>query len=154
MNERRASSPASATQWRRVLCAGAIVCGLVALPCIVDTALGKAQVGMHVVEAASGESDADVPAWFSEELFSLQGYSDVRMSARAEVVGFTMQEQPVGAFARLAELMEQKGWVFLKSGVAGSGSFLKDSGSCRWAWISCFDMSDTTSVVVQCMRAS
>ncbi len=140
----------SAAQRYRALVAIAIVAGLVALPCAVDAAVTKVQASAHLAEALGGGSEADVPAWFSEELFGLQGYSDVRTVGEGAVVGFSAQGNAVDVFAQLAEAMVRKGWVLAESGISGSGAFVKSEGRCRWAWLSCADISGSTSVVVQC----
>lgn len=161
----RATSPARApgcgersSHCQRVLRASAIVVAIVVMACVVDGALSAIESVSAVADRASliGEGaspameDSEVPAWFAEELFSVQGYSDVRVASGGAVVGFSANAGSADEFAALATLMEQKGWTLMESGVESGGSFLKDDGLCTWAWVSCVDVAGETSVVVQC----
>ena len=94
----------------------------------------------------------EAPPWFADELFALDEYSNVAVAAGGTVVGFEADGAATHAYAHIAEKMRERGWTEVGSGLAGNGAFVKDGGSCSWAWVSCTDVSGTTSVVVQCVH--
>ena len=96
----------------------------------------------------------EAPPWFADELFALDEYSNVAVAAGGTVVGFEADGAATHAYAHIAEKMRERGWTEVGSGLAGNGAFGKDGGSCSWAWVSCTDVSGTTSVVVQCVHDS
>lgn len=143
---------------QRVLRASAIIVAIVVGVCVVDGVLLAVEGASAAAERASLLNEevlsladgSEVPAWFAEELFSVQGCSDVRVAAGGAVVGFSATASAADEFTALAALMEQKGWTLMESGIESGASFLKDDGLCTWAWISCADIAGKTSVVVQC----
>lgn len=142
-----AKSRSAARQWRRVLRASILIVVAVVAVCAIDGVLSCSRTAAPI---AGGSA---VPSWFEDELFSVQGYSDVRVALDGAVVGFSTTLEPSEEFAAIESLMEQKGWRLMESGVLGSGSFLKEKGACTWAWVSCVDVAGATSVVVQCAKA-
>lgn len=136
-----------ARQRCRALRASAVIVAAVIAICAIDGVLSCSRVSAPIA------GDSAVPSWFEDELFPVQGYSSVRVALDGAVVGFSTTLEPSEEFAAIKSLMEQKGWKFMESGVAASGSFLKEKGTCTWAWVSCADVSGVTSVVVQCAKA-
>lgn len=119
----------------------------IVLACALDMPLGMVQGILQVDQAVGDES---LPVWFGEELFSLDGFEGVRVASGGAVVGFEMDGSAAQSFEAITELMEEKGWRCLQSGLEGSASFVKEAGLCRWAWVSCVEVAGSTSVVVQC----
>lgn len=91
-------------------------------------------------------------AWerFSSEALDLSRYSEVRIHSEGSVVGFTTPLRAEDAFRDMAGCLERGGWTAVPSGVATEGTFIKSSGEYTWLYISCIQMGDSTSVVVQC----
>ncbi len=50
-------------------------------------------------------------------------------------------------------LLGDRGWTAVPSGDGTGGSFVKEAGRYRWAYVSCVKAGDTTCVVVQCAAA-
>lgn len=99
----------------------------------------------RAVAAASG---TELPDGFEEEVVSTSGASDVRSDEEARVAGFLLAGDAGTVFAELSDDMQQRGWAAVESGRAGCGSFVKDEGRYRWAFVSCTPVGDETAVVV------
>ncbi len=91
----------------------------------------------------------ELPASFTSEVLSLRNCSDLYGSPQAGVVGFTVEGSADRAFKRVSSELVSGGWHAIKSGTSTCGSFVKDRGLYRWAFVSCVEMNGTTSVVVQ-----
>ena len=68
-------------------------------------------------------------------------------------MGFEVEEEPLQAFDEMAGLLGDRGWTAVPSGDGTGGSFVKEAGRYRWAYVSCAKAGDTTCVVVQCAAA-
>lgn len=153
-----------ATQGKRLRCALAALAAALALALSVDVVLdlGEPGVASEVGRAAladmvsggsaSAESETPVeaPDRFEDEVVSLVGRGDVHVGARGRVVGFCCDKSPEAAFLEVAGILEGRGWTAVESGLAASGSFVKEEGAYTWAFVSCVQSGSATSVVVQC----
>ena len=101
------------------------------------------------VDGADGLS-AEVAETFEAELFALDGFADVRAMPDGRVVGFTADADAASACRSVADRLVAAGWTEVGSGVAQAGSFVKEEGDLRWAFVSCTGFGDSSSVVVQC----
>ena len=106
----------------------------------------------HVITAEAGETAGlpALPAGFEDEVLCVAGFEDVRVSPEGSVVGFTARGTPSDVFKQVEALMRERGWAVVPAGDGVSGTFLKETGSYRWASVGCVRVADTTSVVVQC----
>ena len=150
-------------QSRRAVCAAGIVCAVVFAPKIVDCAVGAESVsasdGAETAPLSAGLSDVGMTqsgapelVRFEDELFSLEGFEDVRAAEEGTLVGFVISRPGDRAFAMVRDLLEVEGWVCVESGSETSASFVKQKGVYRWAFVSCTEVAGSTSVVVQCAR--
>lgn len=98
-------------------------------------------------------ADATLPDGFVEELFSVEGFEDVRVSEGGDVVGFLSHDAAGEAFDALKGRLEENGWTFVESGIANAASFAKPGGAYQACFLSCTEVAGTTAVVVQCPRA-
>lgn len=110
---------------------------------IVDV-LGRSSLERQVDEASQVSSS------FSEEVLSVEGRADVRVGAEGSVVGFTTLSSPEVAFEEMQASLGGRGWIFVPSGNATQGSFVKDCGEITWVYVTCVGVGKTTSVVMQC----
>jgi hypothetical protein len=154
---KKRKSGVRSAQRRRFFAAWAIIAALVCISCLIDVCLSSAEVSaaskvVGVVNDSTTESwEASPPEWFLQELFSLDGYTDFMVFDEGAIVGFSATEASEQVFTILKDEMTNKGWSFSDGGVAACGTFTKQKGKCRWAWVSCSDISGSTSVVVQCV---
>lgn len=105
--------------------------------------------------AASGTSSSgasSLPEGFSDEVLTVEQYSDVRVGAEGSVVGFSLQAEPAEAFDVLERSLVERGWTVVPSGSGSNGSFVKEEGQFNWLHIACVQVGATTSVVVQCVK--
>ncbi|HIW76881.1 MULTISPECIES: hypothetical protein [Gordonibacter] len=136
----------------------AVVLGVllvIALVLHVVGALGAPSVlaeASHVIATEVGETYGSpaLPAGFEDEVLCAASFEDVRVSPEGSVVGFTARGTPAEAFKQVEGLMRDHGWTVVPGGDGASGSFLKEVGQYRWAFVGCVRVGDTTSVVVQC----
>lgn len=82
-----------------------------------------------------------------------EGRAGLRVGAGGSVVGFEAEKGPEQAFDEVRRLLDERGWTAVPSGGRAGGSFVKEAGRYRWAYVSCVKAGDTTSVVVQCAAA-
>lgn len=98
--------------------------------------------------------EGGIPEGFAEEVIPLEGYTDVRVGAAGAVVGFTTAAAPQEAFEAISQTMIARGWTVVSSGSNAVGSFVKAAGFRTWACVTCVQVGDSTSVVVQCAKGS
>ena len=154
---KKGKSGVRSAQRRRFFAAWAIIATFVCISCVIDVCLSSVEVSaaskvVDVVNDSTAERwEGNPPEWFLQELFSLDGYGDIMVFDEGAIVGFSAIETSEQVFTSVKDEMVNKGWSFSDSGVAACGTFTKQEGNCRWAWISCSDISGSTSVVVQCV---
>lgn len=94
-------------------------------------------------------SSREAPAWFEEEVFSLEDEEEVMADESWSVVGFTREGSAAEVATEVACQLRQHGWTMVESGVAGSATGVKEGGRCQWLWLSCTAVGEEVSVVVQ-----
>ena len=114
-------------------------------------ALGDEEAWMEVVSGR--QAGAAAPTWFSEELFFPEGAIESFASEEGSVLGFVYPGSAASRAQAIAEALVERGWLGVPSGVEGCATFVKGGGLCRWAMVSCTDVSGRASVVVQVGRA-
>lgn len=115
----------------------------------VDARLADGASGVSLAGEAVGREA--VPPWFEQELFSLDGVGDIRVSGAGDVVGFVVSSDGEEPLNRFRSALQQDGWVESRTGVEGCSVFVKEEGACRWAMVSCVPVGNATSVVVRCV---
>ena len=92
----------------------------------------------------------DVPEWFESEIGILPGARDVRASG--PVVGYVVEVGCEKALEDVEALMEMRGWTCVPMGDVNGATFLKESGPCTWAFVTCTQAGSATSVVTRYLR--
>lgn len=114
--------------------------------------VGSPRVSDQVLSSLASRDEASgaildrLPPSFEERLFELPEHSDLRVDESAGVVGFAMEGGRDDALALIADLMGASGWACFDAGVPGAASFVRES---EVAFVSCVDVGDATTVVVQ-----
>ena len=117
-----------------------------------EAALAAAEYSTGVAVEAVAHSTPNEPALppgFADEVAQTAGWDEVRVDERGRIVGFCVFGTADAAFARLADGLVGNGWSRIESGSATCGSFSKSDGIYRWIFVSCVQVGDSTSVVVQ-----
>lgn len=103
-------------------------------------------------EALTSETAAQaakLPEDFEAEFFSVASCADLQVSPEAQLVGFSSEQSAVASCANLSARMQEAGWTAVASGSEVTASFVKKEGRYRWALLSCVDVANSTSVVLQ-----
>ena len=103
---------------------------------------------LAALEDAATSGD-EVPESFQEEAFSLEGFTELRCDLDSGVIGFTAQGEAEEVFEEIEAALEEGGWTFVESGLEACGTFAKTSGDYQWLFVSCAQVGDSTSVVMQ-----
>ncbi len=93
----------------------------------------------------------EIPESFTRECLDLSGRRDITVAGDGALVGFIEDGRADEVFDAVASQLDLKGWALLESGSETQATFIKEDGSCRWLYVSCVQVSDKTSVVVQCV---
>lgn len=152
---------------RRLFRALAIVVALVLACCVVDAVLrlsqpsamgdalgiwaGVADSSSHAT-AATELVQTELPEGFESEVLDLSQAEGLRVAAEGTVVGFSLQGDASDAFAQLSEQLQARGWSAVESGRPDCGSFVKDDGVYTWLFVSCTQVGDGVSAVLQCPK--
>ena len=105
------------------------------------------------VEERLANSIGAVPEAFEREIGLLPNARDVRVSDDGQVVGYVVEGAERVVAADVEALLLGKGWAALPlEGVSGA-TFVKNSGSLRWALATCTQVSSAVSVVTRCLEA-
>lgn len=126
--------------------------------------LSYEQVLSQVVQGDIGAADvleragfvsiakAEVPAWFAEELLPVEMLEQGAATQDWSVVRFEDARAPAAALDGIAAVLTEKGWSGYESSAAGTATFVKEGGACRWAMVSCMEVGGVTSVVMTLQR--
>lgn len=95
---------------------------------------------------------AEVPVWFAEELLPVEMLEQGAATQDWSVVRFEDARAPAAAFDGIAAVLTEKGWSGYESSAAGTATFVKEGGACRWAMVSCMEVGGVTSVVMTLQR--
>ena len=167
----------AAGQKRRLLHAMAIV-GLLAAACGVATAvplLGRDSVyadfsirmlgGGATAETAGDETGSKLwnlmdvisdgapavkmlPDGFEDELFSSDGWREVRTAGNGTVVGLVKDGDAAEAVAQARQSMEDNGWTVAEGSAPERVTLVKETGAHRWAFVSGTNVAQSASVVI------
>lgn len=95
---------------------------------------------------------AEVPVWFAEELLPVEMLEQGAATQDWSVVRFEDARAPAAALDGIAAVLTEKGWSGYESSAAGTATFVKEGGACRWAMVSCMEVGGVTSVVMTLQR--
>lgn len=163
------------TGWvKRLVAAGVVVALLVAIPPSTKMVQEWDQFGIAreaprmIAKSFAGEESVEEAlqrylspsaqagaGWseFESELFPIVNRRALYATSDANLISFQMSESPRDAFGLLAACLEQNGWLGLTGSDQTMGTFVKESGVFRWAYVSCGCISGETVAVLQVERA-
>ena len=98
-------------------------------------------------ELADIGSSGAVSAEFEREIGLLPGAHDVLISG--SVVGYLIEGESAQVEQELQVHMAARGWTSVPLGELEGATFVKPSGDCTWALVTCTQVGDVTSVVVR-----
>lgn len=101
---------------------------------------------------AASSGDAQLSG-FEREVLPLAGRDGVRAAEEGTLVGFSSATGAEATFADVSAALAERGWTAVSSGSACAGSFVKADGSFRWAFVTCAQVGEGSSVVVRCAPA-
>lgn len=155
-------SESTRAPYQRLVKAWGIIFLVVFLVCLVppkgeldvlDEAPDPLVTGVSLSGVLSGEKSfeggAILPEGFEREVIPLTGFMEVRVSESKGVVGFYSDDRTDSVLRHCTTLLQERGWIEVKSGQAEFTSFLKNEGRYSWLYLSCFSISGGTSVVIQ-----
>ncbi len=91
----------------------------------------------------------ELPTWFEEELFSPSGAQEALMDTSSSVMGFSLLQDASEVWALICDDMAERGWICVESGMENSASFIREEGWPAWVMVTCVQVGDACSVVVQ-----
>lgn len=100
------------------------------------------------LEMLGDEVPANGLELFQEEAVSLEGCTGIRVNEESSVVGWTERGSIDDVVSRRTRELTGKGWSCVPCG-SSCATFTKEDGSLRWLFVSCFEISEEVSVVVQ-----
>lgn len=101
------------------------------------------------IEELAARTEA-LPEWYESEIGILPGARDIRVSG--PVVGYIVEGDCEAALDDAAALMESRGWTCVSMGDVNGATFVKKSGTCSWALVTCTQAGHATSVVTRYLR--
>lgn len=94
-------------------------------------------------------SEEEVSSSFSQEVFPLEEYYQVKVSGAGSIVGALAKESPTCVFESCSQKLRAKGWTPVASGHENVATFIKEGGDYSWLALQCFRVGDSTSLVIQ-----
>lgn len=104
---------------------------------------------LKAIEQTAAQDEGPVPSWFQVEVGFLPGARDVRVENENQVVGYVVDCNAGQALQRLKAHMEALGWKGVALGQVDGFTFVKSSGTCTWALVTCTQVATATSIVVR-----
>ena len=114
---------------------------------------GDAEASLERIEEAAAAGDMDVPEAFADEVGFLPDARDMRVSGGGDVVGYVVPGDSGEVLAQISERMGAAGWTEVPLGEVEGATFVKSSGACTWALVTCTQVGNDTSVVARCVIA-
>lgn len=105
--------------------------------------------GLSAASEARRRDREEAPAWFAQEVVSLEDAYDVMAEDAWSIVGFSRRGLASDIEGRLRRELEEHGWVLMESGTEGLVTGIKEGGNCQWLWMSTARIGEEVSVVVQ-----
>lgn len=105
--------------------------------------------GLSAAAEVKRRDRKEAPAWFAQEVVSLENVYDVMAEDAWSIVGFSQRGLAPDVEAHLRSELEEHGWVLMESGTEGLVTGIKEGGNCQWLWMSTAGIGEEVSVVVQ-----
>lgn len=103
------------------------------------------------VQKVASPKDADLPPAFAREIGLPFGYRDVRVDSTGAVVSCIVDSAADVVSDAVGKRMVERGWREVPLGSVEGATYVKDSGSCTWALVTCTQAGDATAVVYRCV---
>ena len=107
----------------------------------------SAEEALGALEGIVVQAPSELPDWFLAEVGTLPGARDVRVACEGKVVGYVVDCDVAEALASLEGHMGSLGWTAVSLGQVDGFTFMKPSGRCMWALVTCTQVDGATSVV-------
>ena len=150
---------------RRVFVACVILAVVVFAPVAIDWTLGLFEEQRVVAQAFEKLSTltatrvGDTPSAEEAEVSTAlpDGFEEVGLSFASDASLVSDGEHLIGAvisgdseavFDELSADLIEAGWIAIESGVDGVGSFVREQGSYTWLALACYEVGETTGVVI------
>lgn len=101
------------------------------------------------LDAAVGRGSGEVPPWFAEEVLPLEGVGEIRALDDWSVVGFSAETDVATVREWARSELESRGWTLMETGTEMYLTGIKEGGRCSWVALSCTQVGDEVSIVVQ-----
>lgn len=141
--------------WRAVvmLCAIFVLVGISALvqaPSSSGYALQAAETLLFGDGVLSDDTEAlkQTPSFMNEIGLPTQAY-EVRHQEDVSTVGYIVPQPLEEFYPQLFSALRVRGWEEVESNLVGTGTFVKATGNYRWLFVTCVDVADACSVVLQ-----
>ena len=92
-----------------------------------------------------------LPRYFDEEIGLPAGAFDARVNSDGLIVGYVVDDVAESAHQLVSQHMVASGWSEVGLGAVQGSTYLKSSGSCKWALATFTQVGSTTSVVFRCV---
>ena len=92
-----------------------------------------------------------LPHYFEEEIGLPAGASDVRVSSDGSIVGCVIDGEVEKAHQLVSQRMVASGWSEVDLGAVRGSTYMKSTGSCRWALTTLTQVGSATSIVYRCV---
>ena len=109
----------------------------------------SADEAIERLERVASQGEAEAPEWFLAEVGLLPDARDVRVDDSGQVVGYVVDCRVDETLDSLNTLMESRGWTAVPLGQVDGFTFIRQSGSCTWALVTCTQVGAATSVVIR-----
>ena len=110
---------------------------------------GSIDEALEAIEQAVVQDQEELPDWFQAEVGLLPDARDVRVGNAGQVVGYVVDCDLDQALSSFEEHMESLGWKGVPLGQADGFTFIKSSGTCTWALVTCTQIASATSIVIR-----
>lgn len=101
--------------------------------------------GMLQDDSAALKNDAT----FMNEIGLPSGAYEVKHQERVNTIGYLIPQSLDGFYPQLFNALRVRGWEEIESNLVGTATFVKQDGVYTWLFVTCVDVADACSVVLQ-----
>lgn len=109
--------------------------------------------GLDRLEDKANYTEREVPGYFEEEIGLLPESRDVHIDSTESIVGYVVDGEEQAVLEQLSCQMRETGWNEVSLGGVDGATFIKSSGRCTWALVSCTQVGSAVSVVMRCVHS-
>lgn len=88
-----------------------------------------------------------LPSAFAAEIGIPSDARDIRVDSTGAIVGYVVDVPADEANAAVSARMKERGWNEVALGAVEGSTYMKNSGSCTWALVTCTQVGEATNVV-------